>query len=221
LVERRDRGSSPARLARSPPAASRNAEGEIRGAGCHALLVILWNQWNAVFSSLGQRVRTHVSELRDVRNRWAHQVPFTAEDAQRAMQTVALLLRAISSPQASEATRMGEDLLGQRFRTGRRDRRATISNTISPVVSNGTRGKRMSCRDEILDCVRYVTQRAGRNEFTLKEILDCMRARGTQYKESTIRTHVTSRMCSNAPDHHARTYDDFVRTDRGTYCLRR
>jgi len=42
---------------------------------------------------------------------------------------------------------------------------------------------------------------------------------GSRYKESTIRTHVTSRMCRNAPKYHATKYDDFERVDYGTYRL--
>ena len=42
-----------------------------------SLLAVMWNQWNDVFrKTLGQAERTLVSELRDVRNRWAHQKPF-------------------------------------------------------------------------------------------------------------------------------------------------
>jgi hypothetical protein len=43
----------------------------------------------------------------------------------------------------------------------------------------------------------------------LSDIVTEMKRRGTKYKESTIRTHVTSRLCANAPDHHAVTYSDF------------
>ena len=50
-----------------------------------ALLMVLWNQWNTTFrKTLGQAERTLVSELRDVRNRWAHQNPFSSDDADRA-----------------------------------------------------------------------------------------------------------------------------------------
>ena len=44
--------------------------------------------------------------------------------------------------------------------------------------------------------------------------------RDSTYSESTIRTHVTSRMCANAPDNHGTTYDDLVRVGRGLYRLR-
>lgn len=41
-----------------------------------------------------------------------------------------------------------------------------------------------------------------------------------RYAESTIRTHVTSRMCASSPDHHGTTYGDFERLDRSHYRLR-
>ena len=78
----------------------------------------------------------------------------------------------------------------------------------------------MTCRDEILACANQVVQRKGVNEFSLKEIIDCMKSTGTSYKESTIRTHVTSRMCANAPKHHATRYDDFERISHGIYKLK-
>ena len=75
----------------------------------------------------------------------------------------------------------------------------------------------MTCRNEILKCVKEIIDKKSNNEFTTKEVIDCMRSKGTKYKESTIRTHITSRLCCNAPDNHAVTYPDFVRIDRGTY----
>jgi hypothetical protein len=78
----------------------------------------------------------------------------------------------------------------------------------------------MSCRDEILDCARAIIEHKGENEFTIEDILTCLRRHGTKYTNSTIRTHVTSRLCANAPDHHAITYSDLERTGRGTYRLR-
>lgn len=41
--------------------------------------------------------------------------------------------------------------------------------------------------------------------------------RGSRYKESTIRTHVASRMCSDAPDNHAKTFNDLQRVGHGLY----
>jgi hypothetical protein len=46
-----------------------------------------------------------------------------------------------------------------------------------------------------------------------------MKIGGTKYSVSTIRTHITSRLCLNAPAHHAVRYPDLERTARGTYRL--
>lgn len=78
-----------------------------------------------------------------------------------------------------------------------------------------------TCRDEILECAQTVMQQSGLDYFTIPEIIGCMEKRGSTYPESTIRTHIVSRMCSNSPDHHAVTYRDFERTDRGQYRLLR
>ena len=76
----------------------------------------MWNQWNVVFrKTLGQAERTLVSELRDVRNKWAHQHPFSSDDAYRALDSAARLLTAVSAPQADEVEKMKMELLRLRF----------------------------------------------------------------------------------------------------------
>ncbi|MBI2524457.1 MAG: ATP-binding protein [Candidatus Rokubacteria bacterium] len=76
-----------------------------------ALLAVMWNQWNVVFrKTLGQAERTLVSELRDMRNKWAHQQPFSSDDTDRALDSVARLLTAVSAPQADEVGRMKMEL---------------------------------------------------------------------------------------------------------------
>src|SRR5437763_5589303 len=67
------------------------------------LLRLMWEAWNDVFrKTLGQAERSLVSELRDVRNRWAHQEPFSSDDADRALDSAERLLAAVSAPQADE-----------------------------------------------------------------------------------------------------------------------
>ena len=81
-----------------------------------ALLIVMWNQWNEVFSkTLGQAERTLVSELRDVRNKWAHQQTFSSDDAYRALDSAARLLTAVSAPQADEIEKTKMELLRLRF----------------------------------------------------------------------------------------------------------
>ena len=76
----------------------------------------MWDAWNDVFrKTLGQAERTLVSELRDVRNNWAHQEPFSSDDAYRALDSAARLLTAVSAPQADEVEKMKMELLRVRF----------------------------------------------------------------------------------------------------------
>lgn len=80
------------------------------------LLTIMWSQWQVVFrKTLGQAERSLVSELRDVRNKWAHQQPFSSDDAYRALDSVGRLLTAVSAPQADEVDKMKQELLRVRF----------------------------------------------------------------------------------------------------------
>jgi len=72
------------------------------------LLRVMWDSWYELFDqSLGDVGRALVSELRDVRDRWAHQKPFSSEDAERALDSIERLLTAIS---AQEARRLKLDL---------------------------------------------------------------------------------------------------------------
>jgi Swt1-like HEPN/Protein of unknown function (DUF499) len=81
-----------------------------------SLLSVMWNQWNVVFrKTLGQAERTLVSELRDVRNRWAHQNPFSSDDAYRALDSAGRLLTAVSAPQSEEVDKLKMELLRVRF----------------------------------------------------------------------------------------------------------
>ena len=76
-----------------------------------SLLAVLWNQWNTIFrKTLGQAERTLVSELRDVRNKWAHQNPFSSDDTDRSLDSMSRLLTAVSAPQADEVGKMKMEL---------------------------------------------------------------------------------------------------------------
>lgn len=102
-----------------------------------SVLAVTWNQWNTVFrKTLGQAERTLVSELREARNRWAHQRPFSTDDAYRALDSGARLLSAISAPQAGEVERMKMELLRVRFdEQARSERRKTATTNIESHVN--------------------------------------------------------------------------------------
>ena len=81
-----------------------------------ALLKLMWEAWNEVFrKTLGQSERTLVSELREQRNKWAHQQTFSSDDAYRVFDSAGRLLAAISAPQADEIDKMKMELLRLRF----------------------------------------------------------------------------------------------------------
>src|SRR6266567_4607809 len=68
-----------------------------------ALLKVMWDSWNDVFrKTLGHAERSLVSELRDCRNKWAHQEPFSSDDSYRSLDSAGRLLSAVSSPEADE-----------------------------------------------------------------------------------------------------------------------
>jgi len=94
------------------------------------LLGAMWNQWNNVFArTLGQAERSLVSELRDIRNRWAHNAAFTGNDAYRALDSTGRLLSAISAPEATEVEQMRMDLLRLQFDEQRRTEMRKVSFT--------------------------------------------------------------------------------------------
>ena len=72
-----------------------------------------------------------------------------------------------------------------------------------------------TARDEILAAIPAVARPDG--TFTVDALLDELRRRGSVYAESTIRTHVTSRLCANSPGNHVVTYNDLERVERGVY----
>ncbi|WP_456300705.1 DUF7669 domain-containing protein [Tumebacillus avium] len=77
--------------------------------------------------------------------------------------------------------------------------------------------KRNGCREEVLLAISAVIKQKGRNSFTVTEVLHYLKGVGSTYKESTIRTQISSRCCSNSPNHHATTYRDLERIGAGVY----
>ena len=104
-----------------------------------AVLAAMWGRWNEVFrKTLGQIERALVSELRDVRNRWAHQVPFSTDDAYRALDSAARLLTAVSASEATEVEKMKTELLRVRFdEQERSERRKTARVAIESQATGG------------------------------------------------------------------------------------
>ncbi len=109
------------------------------------LLLVLWNQWQTVFRNvLGHAERSLVSELRETRNKWAHQSVFSTDDAYRALDSIQRLLTAVSAaPQASEVERQKQELLRLRFEEqARNETRKIATAPLGSKPSNGLRAWR-------------------------------------------------------------------------------
>lgn len=123
-----------------------------------------------------------------------------------------------------ELIKLSDDLQAQVDRV-----KDLASGEVSPLpqgddgkVDSSSRGDTYSekdgCRQEILDAARHFHS-LGQADFSPDEMLSYLHDRGTVYEDSTIRTHVCSVMCANAPENHLTTYDDLERVGRARYRL--
>ena len=104
-----------------------------------ALLKVMWDSWNDVYrDTLGYAERSLVSELRDVRNRWAHQEQFSSDDTYRALDSTHRLLTAVSAPEAVEVETSKMELLRIRFDEQARAQRRRTSGTVIESEATGT-----------------------------------------------------------------------------------
>src|SRR2546425_1826609 len=106
------------------------------------LLMVMWDQWHTVFKNvLGHAERSLVSELRETRNKWAHQEAFSTDDAYRALDSMHRLLIAVSAAaQASEVDRQKQELLRLRFEEQARNE--TRKAAVAPIWGKPTMGLR-------------------------------------------------------------------------------
>lgn len=73
----------------------------------------------------------------------------------------------------------------------------------------------MAAHEEILAAVRRIAGARRDWTFTPDEIVRAL----PHLNPGTVRTHVTSRCCSNAPKNHPHKWDYFIRIERGRYQL--
>jgi hypothetical protein len=78
----------------------------------------------------------------------------------------------------------------------------------------------MTCRDEVLAAFERLERRHGRREHELLDVVQEVLG-STDYKESTVRTHITSWMCAQAPINQGSDDVDLERVGRGRYRRRR
>lgn len=76
-----------------------------------------------------------------------------------------------------------------------------------------------TCRAEVLAAASAVMRRNGTERFTMHDVINELHQRGSKYAVTTIRTHISSRMCANAKKNHGSVSDDLERLDHGLYRL--
>ena len=116
-----------------------DAKGHFAGMDVAGLLRVMWESWNEVYrNTLGHAERSLVSELREVRNRWAHQEAFSSDDAYRALDSTHRLLAAVSASETTEVESMKMELLRVRFDEQARTQRRRSAGT--PIESQAAGG---------------------------------------------------------------------------------
>ena len=103
-----------------------------------ALLKLMWETWNDVFRTvLGRAERSLVNEIRDQRNKWAHQDSFSSDDADRTLDSIARLLTAVSASQADEVNRMKMELRRLIFEEqARSERRRGVGTSVESQATS-------------------------------------------------------------------------------------
>ncbi len=96
-------------------------------------------RWNEVFKArLGKAERSFIGELQQARNDWAHQKPFTNDQAYRVTDTATRLLEAIGAQHQQQITReIAQELLRLRYETEQKaSKKATAPLSESPTTTS-------------------------------------------------------------------------------------
>ncbi len=106
-----------------------DAVSEIAGDVAVTLRVMV-TAWNDLFRDcLGQTERSLVSEIREIRNRWAHLEPFNDDDLDRALDSVGRLLTAVAAANEAERVNRAKHRL-RRKRYGTPPPKAASTDTV-------------------------------------------------------------------------------------------
>jgi adenine-specific DNA methylase/predicted AAA+ superfamily ATPase len=176
--------------------------GELSG-DTQVLLMVMWDQWNTVFKNvLGHAERSQVSELREARNKWAHQEAFSTDDAYRTLDSVQRLLTSVSAAQqASEVERQKQELL--RIRFDEQVRNETRKVAVAPIEGRPTTGLR-PWREVVTPHPDVASGRYQQAEFAA-DLAQVHRGEGSdEYRvprdffQRTFLTHGLSRLLSDA-----------------------
>jgi len=99
------------------------------------LLVLMWDHWNELFrQDLSFVERCLISELRDFRNRWAHQGPMSENDIYRVLDGIERLLCAIHSDQVVNIRELRRESLNRLWQAEIGDNNRKNFRAIWPFV---------------------------------------------------------------------------------------
>ncbi|MCC2867756.1 MAG: DUF499 domain-containing protein, partial [Candidatus Accumulibacter phosphatis] len=128
-----------------------------------ASLVVMDRKWAEVFRQiLGKSERSLVNELLGVRNAWAHQEPFSSDDAYRALDSAGRLLSAVSAAQADDVDKMKMELLRVRFDEQARSEKRKSAST---AVESGVAGNLKPWREVVMPHPDVASGRYQQAEF--------------------------------------------------------
>ena len=102
-------------------------------------LKLMWETWNDVFRYiLGHSERSMVSEIRDWRNKWAHQEPFSSDDTDRALDSINRLLTAVSAPEGDKVAKMKMELRRLVYDEQVRGEKRKAGGSLIDIAATGT-----------------------------------------------------------------------------------
>jgi len=102
------------------------------------LLKLMWETWNDIFGrTLGRAERSLVQELRDWRNKWAHQSSLSSDDVYRVFDSVGRLLASVSAPQVEEIDKLKQELLRVRFEEQTRGEKRKAGGSLIEAAQAG------------------------------------------------------------------------------------
>ena len=138
--ERVNRGIVQMRAVRRHAGDPKAAERPLAEWDAAALLKVMWETWNEVFRfTLGRADRSLVQELRDWRNKWAHQERFSGDDAYRALDSSARLLAAVSAPEAAAVEASRAELLRLRYDQQLRNQKKQAGGSLVEAAAGSLR----------------------------------------------------------------------------------
>lgn len=115
-----------------------NLAGEISTWDAQRLLIFMWDRWHDLFrNELSFVERSLISELRDFRNRWAHQDDLREGDIYRILDNIERLLKAINSVEVRSVAALRKESLNRLWMKECSERRQGVISTLWPYILCG------------------------------------------------------------------------------------